>query len=343
MSTIRFGDRGWSLTYRPRALAVGAGCALLTLAVSVLALGSGDYPLGPGQVLRALTGGGTPAEDFVVNQLRLPRVVTALLVGAALALSGALFQSLVRNPLGSPDVLGFTQGAAVGALLVVVSGGTSLALAGGALLGGLATGAAVCALAWRHGLHSGRLVLVGIGAAAILSGVNGYLLTRAPLMDAARAVLWLTGSLDGRGWNDALPLLLALAVLGPPVLLGCGRALQVLELGDDAASGLGVRVGALRLSLLAAAVLLASLAAAAAGPVSFVALTAPQLAKRLTRAPGPNLLASMLTGAALLVTADWAAQRLVPGHQLPVGVVTGVLGGGYLLRLLAAERRAGRI
>ncbi|HEY5834386.1 FecCD family ABC transporter permease [Streptomyces sp.] len=342
MSTIRFGD-GWSLRYRPRALAAGAGCSLLALLVSVLSLGSGDYPMSPAEVVRALTGGGSPAEDFIVNQLRLPRVVTALLVGAALALAGALFQSLVRNPLGSPDVLGFTQGAAAGALLVVVAGGSSLALAVGAVIGGVVTGAAVCALAWRGGLHSGRLVLIGIGTAAILTGVNGYLLTRARLMDAARAVLWLTGSLDGRGWGDAIPLLGALGVLGPLVVLGCGRALRTLELGDDAAAALGVRVERLRLGLLAAAVLLASLAAAAAGPVSFVALTAPQLAKRLTRAPGPNLLAAMCTGAALLITADWAAQQLVSGHQLPVGVVTGLLGGGYLVWLLAGERRAGRI
>ncbi|MER6299224.1 iron chelate uptake ABC transporter family permease subunit [Kitasatospora sp. NPDC001539] len=343
MTTIRIPRLGWSLRFRSRALAAGIGCTLLAALVGVLALGSGDYPLGPGEVLRALTGGGTPAQDFIVNELRLPRVVTALLVGAALALAGALFQSLVRNPLGSPDVLGFTQGAACGALTVVVAGGGSLALAGGAVAGGVLTGAAVCGLAWRDGLHGGRLVLVGIGTAAILTGVNGYLLTQAKLMDAARAVLWLTGSLDGRGWSDAMPLLIALAVLGPLAVLGCGRALHLLELGDDTAAGLGVRVEPLRLALLASAVVLASLAAGAAGPVSFVALTAPQLAKRITRAPGPNLVVAMLTGAALLATADWAAQRLFTGHQLPVGVVTGVLGGGYLVRLLASERRAGRI
>ncbi|MFF3598620.1 FecCD family ABC transporter permease [Kitasatospora indigofera] len=334
---------GRSVLLRPRAVAVGAACALLALVVGVLALGSGDYPIAPADVLRTLTGGGSPAEDFIVNQLRLPRVVTALLVGAALALSGALFQSLVRNPLGSPDILGFTQGAATGALVVVVAGGSSLALAGGAVAGGLLTGVLIYALAWRGGVHGHRLVLVGIGTAAILTGVNGYLLTRAQLMDAARAVLWLTGSLDGRGWQDAWPLLAATAVLVPVVLLGCGRALRMIEMGDDAASGLGIRVEPVRLTLLASAVLLASLAAAAAGPVSFVALTAPQLTRRLARAPGPNLLASMCTGAALLVTADWAAQRLFTGHQLPVGVVTGVLGGGYLVWLLATERRAGRL
>ncbi|MBB4894315.1 iron complex transport system permease protein [Streptomyces olivoverticillatus] len=341
-SVIRFGA-GRSVRFRPRALAVSAGCALLALVLGVFAVGSGEFTIGPADVVRTLLGDGDPAQDFIVNELRLPRVATALLVGAALALAGALFQSLVRNPLGSPDVLGFTQGAAVGALAVVVMGGSSLALAAGAVTGGLVTGVAVYLLAWRHGVHGQRLVLVGIGTAAILTGVNGYLLTRGQLMDAARAVLWLTGSLDGRGWKDVLPLLVAMAVLVPVVLLGCGRALRVVEMGDDVASGLGIRVERLRLVLLAAAVLLASFAAAAAGPVNFVALTAPQLAKRLTKAPGPNLLPSMCVGAAMLVGADLAAQRVFPGHQLPVGVVTGVLGGGYLVWLLAAERRAGRI
>ncbi|MFD1534365.1 FecCD family ABC transporter permease, partial [Pseudonocardia aurantiaca] len=263
MIVIRTPD-GLSLRLRPRALAVGTGCALLALALGVIAVGSGDYPLSPVDVLRVLTGGGDPAEHFIVTELRLPRVVTALCVGAALALAGAVFQSLIRNPLGSPDVLGFTQGAATGALLVVVVGGSSLALGAAAVAGGLLTGVLVHALAWRRGVHGYRLILVGIGISAILTGVNGYLLTRAPLMDASRAVLWLTGSLDGRGWVNALPLLVALAVLVPTVFLACGPALRMTELGDDAAAALGVPVQRLRLLLLGAAVLLVSLAAAGA-------------------------------------------------------------------------------
>ncbi|MFE9913848.1 FecCD family ABC transporter permease [Micromonospora sp. NPDC005553] len=334
---------GLSLRFRPRALGVGAGAAVLAAGFGVVALGSGDYPMGPADVVRTLTGGGTVAEQFIVLELRLPRLVTALLVGAALALAGTVFQSLVRNPLGSPDILGFTQGASTGALVVVVLGGSSLALAGAAVVGGLGTGLVIYALAWRRGVHGYRLILVGIGVSAILTGVNGYLLTRAPLMEAARAVLWLTGSLDGRGWASAGPLLAVLAVLAPLVLVGCAPALRMMELGDDAASALGVPVRRLRLVLLAAAVLLVSFAAAAAGPVSFVALVAPHVAKRLTRAPGPNLLPSMAVGAALLVGADLVAQRAFAGHQLPVGVVTGVIGGGYLVWLLAMERRAGRL
>jgi len=339
---IRHGEH-LSLRLRPRPPAVIAGTALLALAVAVLSLGTGDFPLGPADVLRTLAGHGSPVDTFIVDRVRLPRVLTGLLVGGTLALSGAVFQSVVRNPLGSPDMLGFTQGASAGALIViVVTGGGSAAVAGGAVAGGVATGALIYALAWRKGVHGGRLILVGVGVAAFLSGVNGYLLTRAQLQDAQSAMLWLTGSLDGAGWGGTLPLLAAMAVLAPVVLLGCGRGLHALELGDDTATALGVRVGRQRLVLLASAVLLASCAAAAAGPVSFVALTAPQLARRLTRAPGPNLLASLCTGAALLVSADWVAQRLISDNPLPVGVVTGALGGGYLVWLLATERGTGR-
>ncbi|MGW9193860.1 FecCD family ABC transporter permease [Micromonospora chersina] len=329
---------GLSLRLRPRTLAVGLAGALLALALAVLAVGAGDYPIAPADVLRVLAGGGSPAERFIVTELRLPRLVTALAVGAALGLAGAVFQSLTRNPLGSPDVLGVTSGAATGALVVVVLGGGSAALAGAAASGGLATGLLLYALAGRHGVGGHRLVLVGVGVTAILTGVNGWLLTRAPLMDAARAALWLTGSLDGRGWANALPVLGALAVLLPAVLLVRAPALRLLEMGDDSAAGLGVPVRRVRVAALGAAVLLVSVAAAAAGPVSFLALTAPHLARRLTRAPGPNLLPSAVVGAALLLAADQLAQHAVAGRQLPVGVVTGVLGGGYLAWLLTGER-----
>ena len=345
MSVIRTeAAGGLSVSFRPRALAAGGICLAAALVLAVFAIGSGEYPMSPADVVRTLTGQGNPADAFIVNELRLPRVVTALLVGAALALGGAVFQAVVRNPLGSPDVLGFTNGAATGALTaIVVGGGGAAALAGGAVIGGLVTGVLVYALAWRQGVHGYRLVLVGIGFAAILTGINGYLLTRAQITEAGRAVLWMTGSLNGRGWGDVMPLVGAMVVLVPLVMLGCARALRMMEMGDDAAYALGVRVERVRMTLLAAAVLLVSLAAAAAGPVAFVALTAPQLARRLTRSPGPNLLSSMCMGSVLLVAADLTGQRLFGGHELPVGVITGVLGGGYLVWLLATERRAGRI
>ncbi|NGO72194.1 FecCD family ABC transporter permease [Streptomyces boncukensis] len=343
MSVIRTGG-GRSVSFRPRALLVGLGCVLVALVVGVFAIGSGEYPMPAGDVVRTLLGQGNAADAFIVRELRLPRAVTALLVGAALGLAGAVFQSVVRNPLGSPDMLGFTHGSATGALVVITAlGGSSAMLALGAAVGGVVTGALVYALAWRRGMHGYRLVLVGVGVAAILTGVNSYLLTRAQISEASRAVLWMTGSLDGRGWDDAVPLLCAMAVLVPVILLGCGRALRMMEMGDDAAYALGVPVERVRLVLLVSSVLLVALAAAAAGPVAFVALTAPQLARRITKAPGPNLLPALCMGAALLMAADLAAQRAFAGHQLPVGVITGVLGGGYLVWLLATERKAGRI
>ncbi|MFI0444779.1 FecCD family ABC transporter permease [Actinomadura sp. 6N118] len=335
---------GLSLRFQPRAIVVTAACLLVAFGVAVLVIGSGDFQLSPGQVVRTLLGNGHPADSFIVNEVRLPRAVTGLAVGAALGMAGAIFQSLSRNPLGSPDLLGFTQGAATGVLTaIVLFGAGSLAAAGGAVAGGVVTGLLILMLTGRRGTHGQRLILVGIGVAAILTGVNGYLITKAELTEAARAVLWLTGSLDGRDWADATPVLIALAVLMPLVMIGCGRQLRMLEMGDDAAHGLGVRIERVRLVLLAAAVLLAAFAAAAAGPVNFVALTAPQLARRLTRTPGPNLLPAACLGAAMLVAADFAGQRLFPGHQLPVGVVTGLLGGGYLVWLLATERKTGRI
>lgn len=204
------------------------------------------------------------------------------------------------------------------------------------------TGFAIYLLAWKRGVHGYRLVLVGIGMSAVMTAVNGYLLTKADIVDAARATVWMTGSLDGRDWNQVWPLLALCAVL-VPVVLTYARPLRMLEMGDDVANALGVRVERTRLVLLVAAVLLTAAATAAAGPVGFVALTAPQLARRLTRSPGPNIAASMGMGAALLVTADWISQRAFGADQLPVGVVTGVVGGVYLLWLLVSERKAYRI
>jgi iron complex transport system permease protein len=334
---------GLSLRLDVRALVVVVLLTVAALAASVLLIGTGDFPISAGDVLKTLAGNGTEGQEFIVNELRLPRVLVGLLVGAALGLGGAVFQAVSRNPLGSPDVLGLGQGATAGALVVIVLlSGSANQVAVGALVGGLVTGAAIYLLAWKRGVHGYRLVLVGIGVSAIATAVNGYLITKADLVDAARAVVWMTGSLDGRDWKQVWPLLVLCCVLVPLVLANA-RGLRMMEMGDDVSNALGVRVERVRLLLMVAAVLLTAAATAAAGPVAFVALTAPQLARRLTRSPGPNLVPALCMGATLLVTADWAAQRLFGDGQLPVGVVTGVLGGVYLLWLLVTERRAGRI
>ncbi|MEU3416372.1 iron chelate uptake ABC transporter family permease subunit [Streptomyces sp. NPDC006658] len=334
---------GLSVRLDPRALTVVVLLLAAACAAGVALIGTGDARIPAADVLRTLAGNGTAYQDFIVNELRLPRVLVGLLVGACLGLGGALFQSISRNPLGSPDVLGLSQGSTAGALIVIVLlSGSASQVTLGALAGGLVTGLAIYLLAWKQGVHGYRMVLVGIGVNAVMTAVNGYLLTKADLVDAARAVVWMTGSLNGRDWEQVWPLLALCAVLVPLVLANA-RGLRMMEMGDDISNALGVRVQRVRLLLMVSAVLLTAAATAAAGPVSFVALTAPQLARRLTRSPGPNLVPSLCMGATLLVAADWASQRAFGADQLPVGVVTGVLGGAYLLWLLVTERRAGRI
>ncbi|MFF5335683.1 FecCD family ABC transporter permease [Streptomyces sp. NPDC013181] len=334
---------GYSFRTHPRAAVVVLVLAAVAAGAAVVLIGSGDFSMTPGEVVTTLFGHGTFQQEFIVTELRLPRVLVGLLVGAALGAGGAVFQTISRNPLGSPDVLGFGQGATVGALTVIVLfHGGAAAVAGGAVVGGLVTGLAVYLLAWKRGVHGFRLVLVGIGAAAMLTAVTQYLITKANLVDATRAVVWMTGSLDGRDWAQVWPLLAVCAVL-LPLVYGHGPALRVMEMGDDAACALGVRVERVRLLLMGSAVLLVAVATAAAGPIAFVSLSAPQLARRLTRSTGPNLVAATVMGAALLLVADWIALDAFGDRQLPVGVVTGVLGGCYLVWLLVTERKAGRI
>ncbi|MFD9877592.1 FecCD family ABC transporter permease [[Kitasatospora] papulosa] len=334
---------GLSFRVDARALVVIALLVAAAAFAAVVLIGSGDYAMSPGQVVTTLLGGGTFQQEFIVTELRLPRVLVGLLVGAALGVGGAVFQSVSRNPLGSPDVLGFGQGSAVGALVVIVlfQGGPS-EVAAGAVAGGMLTGAAVYLLAWKRGVHGYRLVLVGIGAAAMLTAAIHYLITKANLVDATRAVVWMTGTLDGRDWAQVWPLLAVCCVL-IPLVLGHGRALRMIEMGDDAAHALGVRVERTRLVLLSCAVRIVAVATSAARPKVFVTISAPQGGGRVSRSAGPNLAAAAATGAALLLVADWTAMNAFGDRQLPVGVVTGVLGGCYLLWLLVAERRAGRI
>jgi iron complex transport system permease protein len=326
-----------ALRVHPRSVAVSAGLLLTTFAVAVLSVGTGDFPLSVGDVLAALVGQGDPAAQFIVETLRLPRVLTALLVGGAFGIAGAIFQSISRNPLGSPDIIGFTMGSVTGAFVVILLlDGSSFEIALGAVAGGMVTAVIVYALALRRGMHGYRLVLVGIGMSALLLAVNNYLITRATRDDAFQAAHWMVGSVNGRGWEHVWPVAAALAVLVPAALL-LARPLTMLELGDDAARALGVNAERSRLALVFVAVALTAVATASTGPVAFVALAAPQLARRLTRAAAPGLVSAALMGALLLAASDLAAQRLL-SVNLPVGVMTGAVGGLYLGWLLFAGR-----
>jgi len=322
----------------PRSIGVGLGLTVITLVLIVLAVGTGRFAIPPADVVRALLGGGDPGTLFVIETLRLPRALTGALVGAALGASGAIFQSITRNPLGSPDIIGFVQGASAAAVLeIIVFGGGTFAIAAGSVVGGVGTALLVYALAFRGGVQGYRLVLVGIGISAVLVAATDYLLTRSTLEQATAAQVWLTGSLNGRGWQHVLPVGATLAALLPVVAL-LARPLRMLELGDDTARGLGVAVERSRLALIFVGVAMCAVATASAGPVVFVALAAPQIARRVTRAAGPGVGCAALTGAVLLLVADFVSQRLF-GDAVPVGVMTGVAGGLYLTWLLTREWR----
>lgn len=325
-----------SLRVHGRPAAAAALLSLATLALFVVAVATGEFAVPLGDVASALLGDGDAGTAFIVRELRLPRAVCAALVGTALGISGAIFQTLTRNPLGSPDFVGFSHGSAAGALVVItVMDGAGVAVSAGALAGGAITAVLVYVLAVQRGSASGyRMILTGIAIGALAVAVINYLLSRARVEDAQEATRWLLGSLSNRGWEDVVPLAIALAVL-TPAILAAGRPLRALELGDDAAHGLGVRVERARLGLVALSVALVSFASVAVGPIVFVALTAPQIARRLARTAEPALACSALMGALLVLAGDVAAQRLVPDTPLPVGVMTAAFGGLYLALLLA--------
>ncbi|MGV9309169.1 FecCD family ABC transporter permease [Nonomuraea sp. NPDC003727] len=341
---LRIGGLSWRVRLRGAAVSV-VGLALVLL-VMALNMRIGDIPMTLVEVARAVVDTGS-ANHFVVMDLRLPRALTGALVGAALALAGAITQSIARNPLASPEILGVTTGASVTVVAGVVLSGSayggvsgllaSIGIPALALLGGLLGASIVYALAWRRGLDGYRLVLVGIGVAAVFTNVKFWLLTVGDVNDTGRAMVWIAGSLNGRGWEHVHPVAIAVAVLVPLTLLGT-RSLDALRYGDDTITSLGVRMNLARGLMLLAAVLLAAVSTASAGPIAFVALAAPQIALRLARSAQPPLVSSAVVGALLTAAADLIARVAFSPIELPVGVVTAVLGAPYLIHLIWRAR-----
>ena len=337
--TVR--SRRFSARVPVRIVAVSGGLVALAVVLGVVALGVGDYPLSPTEVVRAVTGGGEPFDRTVVLEWRLPIVLAAITLGAALGIGGAIFQSLTRNPLGSPDVIGFDAGSYTAVVVAILALGARdyWTLAGAAALGGIATAVVVYLLSFRGGVQGFRLIIVGIGVSAMLGSVNSYLVTRADVGDAMVVGFWGAGSLNRVTWESMLPA--AAAFVGICALSALlAPSLQRLELGDDLAMTHGTRVGAARLALIVVGVAATALVTAAAGPLGFVALVAPQLARRLTRSPGVSLLSAAAMGAALLMAAQLLTLVVAELYRtIPVGLVTVCLGGTYLIWLLVRESR----
>lgn len=343
MKSLRVGPLG--ISYQPRVAHVGLILGAAVAAVLLTALTTGKVDVGMVDALKAAVGltAGSPA-DYIVGEVRAPRALTAILVGAMLGLAGAIMQSLTRNPLASPDFIGISAGAGAGTVAVLwIAPATSLwVAAAGAAGGALVVAVAMFALSWRgRGIVPLRLILTGIGLGFVAESVTQYLITRMDVHEAGNALGWLVGSTTGRSWKHVAVAATVLAVVGVVVGL-CARALRVMEMGDDAATALGVRVARSRAVLAASSVLLTAGAVAVAGPIGFVALVAPALAVRVTRSVGVTLVPSALMGALLLLTADQLAQRLPATLQLPVGVFTAAAGAPYLLWLVWRASRGGQ-
>lgn len=331
-----------SFPIHPRTVVVVSILLLVSLALAVWALTLGDLNTTFAQVLGAFTGDDAVPERIrnEVLDWRVPRVLIALAGGACLGLSGAIFQSLTRNPLGSPDIIGFNTGAYTGALVAILilqtgSSGSTI----GALIGGLVTAVVVTALAYKGGIGGFRLIVVGIAFSSVLAALNTYLVMTADLDTALAAATWGMGSFGIIGWSDVMPVLIAMVVFGG-LLAVMARTLRLLELGDDSAAGLGLNVNRSRLLLIAIGIGFIAPVTAAAGPILFIALAAPQIAHRLTKSAGVPLVGAALMGSMLLLISDIISIRIFAPELLPVGVVTVTVGGIYLIALLV--RRSGK-
>lgn len=313
--------------------------AVLVAALVLVSLSIGERIYSPLDVLRVIFGQDVPGASFTVGRLRLPRTITGALVGVALGLAGTLFQTMLRNPLASPDIIGISYGSSAAAVTAIALFGVGGPLVSAiAVGGGMLVAFAVYALSYRRGVLGSRLVLIGIAVGTMLVATINFVLTKASVYKAAEALRWLTGSLNTSFWDDATSLCIALVIL-VPLALAAGRRLQILELGDDTSTALGVPADRTRLVILIVGVALVSMATAAAGPVAFVAFLAGPIASRIT--PGRSLLVpAALVGAALVLAADFIGSNLLP-ITLPVGVVTGAVGAPYLLWLLARSNRKG--
>lgn len=317
--------------------------ALLALAVGVVFVVSlmvGHTFYGPSEVLRVLGGETVPGASFTVGDLRLPRAVLAVLAGAALGLGGVTFQTMLRNPLASPDVIGISSGAsaaAVVALLVLDVDRAWVSLM--AIVAALVTALVIYVLSFKDGVVGTRLILIGIGVAAMLDSVVAYVVVRSAVWDLQSAMRWLTGSLNAATWDQVTPLAIAAAVT-VPALLWESRSLGLLQHGDDAAAALGVDVETTRLSSIVMAVVLIAFATSAAGPIAFVAFLSGPIAARLVGPGGSLMVPAALSGALLVLTADLAGQFAFD-TRYPVGVITGVLGAPYLVYLLIRTSRTG--
>ena len=327
---------------QPRAIGYSVAILILLGVTSLATLTLGSLGIALPDLVMALFVTPTGKTGFVLERLRGPRLVTALGVGAALGLAGTLFQTVTRNPLGSPDVIGLGAGAGAGVALTTLFWNGLVPTPIGALAGA-ALAIVVVHLSTGRGFASpARVIIAGIGVSAIAFAITQYVVSIGLRDAASQLAAYLAGSLNAANWNDVLVLGVTLAIVFPASAALSGD-LRLMEMGDSLADSLGASTARTRALAIVLSVVAAAGAVTAAGPIAFVALTAPQIARRATRTPGPNLIASALTGALIMVVADLAVQQLAWADGLPVGVLTSGVGGVYLGYLLIREWKKGRV
>lgn len=310
---------------------------LLLLAV-ITSLSMGTVQVSPPDVLQALMGNADPMTAFVVNELRLSRVVAGLLSGAALAMAGCLMQTLARNRLATPGIIGIDNAATAFAVASVVGVGLSLAPSAMALAGAACATAIAFGLAGANGTRGYRFIVAGIGIGAIAGAVTQVMLSRVAIDAANAAYPWTVGSLNARSGNSVLVLVIGLAA-GYAILMLISRALNTLQFSDAVAIALGTRLKATRILGLALSVLLTGLAVSVCGPVGLIALLAPELARTICRPGKVPLTASALAGATFMVAADLLGRTLFSPLEIPVGIITAIVGSPYLLWILLKPSR----
>lgn len=340
----------FSLKVDRRVPYVAALLIMFILVVIVLSVTYGEYEISPGDVIQTIFGTLDPAHPdyrnlmLVVHSFRLPRILVAFMVGAALAVSGAIVQGITRNPLADPGLLGVSAGASVAAVaIIVVFKNVPIAvLPIVAFAGAIITAAVIFLLAWKRGSAAPtRLILIGIAIEAVLGSIISFMMIFGDINDVQQAQVWMTGSVYGRNWEHVKTIAICLLVLLPIVML-CARNLNTLHLGDEVAKGVGMRVERGRVFLLVLCVALAAVSVAVAGAIAFVGLVAPHVTRRLV---GPShegmLVITALFGGALLVVADLIGRWVIAPSELPIGIVTAIIGAPYFLYLLFRTRNMG--
>jgi iron complex transport system permease protein len=321
---------------------------IVTFLVVVVSTGSGEMKINPLTVISVLFGGGSEMEKLVITSFRLPRIIVALMVGISLAIAGGILQGMIRNPLASPDVLGITGGAAAAvvsflALFSDKNHSLTVSIAWlplAAFIGATVVGFLVYFLSWKNGVSPIRLVLIGIGISTLMQAITTLTMVMGPIYQASQANIWITGTVYGSNWSN-VAILVPWTVIFVIIALALARTINIQELGDEVATGLGGKVQKQRFILLMISTALIGGSVAFAGGIGFVGLMAPHMARRLVGSSfGALLPASALIGGILVMVADLIGRTLFSPLEVPAGVFTAGIGAPYFIYLLFKTRNS---